>query len=258
LENIIGLSIASPNGGASGWPFYTSYPYPGATDDPINNAAYVKDLYLKADPDYKGRFSIPLLWDKKMETIVNNESSEILRIFNSSFNGIVEAKPERVGIHIDLYPEDLRKDIDEINAWVYERINNGVYKCGIAQTQQAYEESIIPLFSSLDRVETILKSGEGDYLIGGRLTEADVRLFTTIVRFDPVYSVLFKCNIRNIRSGYPYINRWLKNLYWNNDAFRSTTNFDHIKRHYYGALKVLNPTGVIPRGPVPEVEPLSS
>jgi len=177
LEDIIDVSVTSPNWGPNGWPFYSSDPYPGSTTDPINNAAFVKDLYLKASPSYEGRYTIPVLWDKEQETIVNNESSEILRIFNEGFDG-VEGKGESV----DLYPKDLRKEIDEVNEWIYEKINNGVYKCGIAKAQEAYDENIGSLFDGLDRVEKLLKESGSEFLVGNRLTEADVRLFTTIVR----------------------------------------------------------------------------
>jgi len=191
-----------------------------------------------------------VLWDKKLETIVNNESAEIIRILNVAFNDQLPADKAK----IDLYPEDLRAEIDETNTWVYDTVNNGVYKSGFATTQSAYEAAVKPLFESLDRLEKILDGKE--YLVGNRLTEADVRLFTTIVRFDPVYHGHFKCNIGSIRHNYPNINLWLKRLYWNNSAFKDTTNFEHIKTHYYWSHKQINPTGIVPVGPVPYIEPL--
>ncbi|KAF8521012.1 glutathione S-transferase [Gautieria morchelliformis] len=251
LQDILPVSVVSPRMGSQGWPFANTDEFPGATTDPVNHAQHVKDFYLKVDPNYDGRFTVPVLWDKKTGTIVNNESSEIIRIFNSEFNDLIS--PEKA--QLDLYPKELREQIDELNDWVYNTVNNGVYKSGFASTQTAYEAAVYPLFDSLDRLEKILEGK--DYLIGSRLTEADVRLFTTMVRFDPVYHGHFKCNFRTIRGGYPNINRWMKNLYWNNDAFKSTTNFDHIKTHYYWSHTTINPSRVVPAGPVPLIEPLN-
>jgi len=251
LHDIISLSVVSPHMGANGWPFATADEFPGATPDHVNNAQHVKDLYLGVDPDYGGRFTVPILWDKQTKTIVNNESSEIIRVFNSEFNDIVS--PEHA--KLDLYPQELRKEIDEVNSWVYDTVNNGVYKSGFATTQTAYEAAVKPLFDSLDRLEKMLEGKE--YLIGNQLTEADVRLYTTIVRFDPVYHGHFKCNFRTIRGGYPNLNRWMKNLYWKNDAFKSTTEFNHIKTHYYWSHTTINPTRIVPKGPVPVIEPLN-
>ncbi|KIJ36733.1 hypothetical protein M422DRAFT_178974 [Sphaerobolus stellatus SS14] len=252
LEDILPVSVVSPRMAENGWPFANVDEFPGATTDPVNDSKHVRDLYFKADPNYGGRFTVPVLWDKKKNTVVNNESSEIIRIFNSEFNHILPSDKAQ----IDLYPEDLRKDIDELNAWVYDTVNNGVYKSGFAQTQEAYEAAVKPLFASLDRLEKIL--GGKQYLFGDRLTEADVRLYTTIVRFDPVYHGHFKCNFSTIRGGYPNLNRWLKNLYWNSDAFKSTTDFDHIKTHYYWSHPMINPTRVVPLGPIPVIEPLDN
>ncbi|KAF4618511.1 hypothetical protein D9613_010018 [Agrocybe pediades] len=227
LENLIPVTVVSPFMGADGWPFAQVSPFPAADEDPLYKSAHVKDLYFKADPDYSGRFTVPVLWDKKLHTIVNNESSEIIRIFNTAFNDFIPADKAE----ITYYPEALRKEIDELNEWVYHDINNGVYKSGFASTQEAYEKAVHTLFNSLDRVEKLLTGKE--YLIGDRLTEADIRLFVTIIRFDPVYVGHFKCNIRTIRNGYPAIHKWMQNLYWNNPAFKDTTNFEHIKAHYY-------------------------
>jgi len=250
LEDIIAVSTVSPRMGSDGWPFSNVDEFPGATTDPVNNSNHVKDLYLKADPDYGGRFTVPVIWDTKTGTIVNNESSEIIRVLNTDFNDMIS--PEKAAL--DYYPANLRQEIDEINAWIYDTVNNGVYKSGFAVTQKAYEAAVHPLFDSLDRIEKILEGKE--YLIGGSLTEADIRLYTTIIRFDPVYHGHFKCNFRTIRGGYPNINRWLKNLYWNNDAFKSTTDFDHIKTHYYWSHPSINPTRVVPVGPIPNIESL--
>ncbi|KAI0331722.1 glutathione S-transferase [Cubamyces sp. BRFM 1775] len=249
LEDYIGVSVVSPRLGENGWAFANVDPYPGADVDPLNGAEYIKDLYLKVQQNYEGRFTVPVLWDKKTETIVNNESSEIIRIFNTAFNEILPSDKAA----IDLYPVEHRPEIDEINDWVYDTVNNGVYKAGFATVQQAYEEAVIALFNSLDRLEEIL-TGK-DYLVGNRLTEADVRLFVTIVRFDPVYVGHFKCNLRTIRGGYPAIHLWLRKLYWNNDAFSSTCKFDYIKTSYYWQKNV-NPHRIVPVGPIPDILPL--
>ncbi|EJF60554.1 glutathione S-transferase [Dichomitus squalens LYAD-421 SS1] len=250
LEEFIDVSVVSPHMGEHGWPFATADAFPGADPDPLYGAKHVKDLYLRAKPDYDGRFTVPVLWDKKRETIVNNESSEIIRFLNTEFNDQLPADKAK----IDLYPEHLRKEIDEINDWVYDTVNNGVYKSGFAATQKAYEAAVIPLFESLDRLEKILQGK--DYLVGNQLTEADVRLFVTIVRFDPVYVGHFKCNIRTIRDGYPALHLWLRKLYWGNDAFSSTCNFEHIKVHYYWSHPMINPHRVVPVGPIPNILPL--
>ncbi|OCH86720.1 glutathione S-transferase [Obba rivulosa] len=250
LEAFIDVSIVSPHMGEHGWPFASVDAFPGATIDPLYNSQHVKDLYLRVNPEYEGRFTVPVLWDKKTETIVNNESSEIIRMFNSEFNHLLPKEKAA----IDIYPEQHRKAIDEVNDWVYDTVNNGVYKSGFAKTQQAYEAAVKPLFQSLDRLEKMLEGK--DYLIGEQLTEADVRLFVTIIRFDPVYVGHFKCNIRTIRDGYPSIHLWMRKLYWGNEAFSSTCNFDHIKTHYYWSHPMVNPTRIIPVGPIPNILPL--
>ncbi|KAG8995652.1 S-glutathionyl-(chloro)hydroquinone reductase, partial [Tulasnella sp. 427] len=215
--------------------------FDGVEDDPLYGSSYVRDLYFKADPSYQGRFTVPVLWDKKTETIVNNESSEIIRMLNGAFNEFI---PEDKAA-FNLYPNDLKAEIDGINEWVFET-------AGFATTQSAYAHGVKPLFASLDRLEDILKDKE--YLVGGKLTEADVRLFTTMIRFDVVYHGNFKCNIGSIRHNYPNINRWMKRLYWQNSAFKDTTDFHHIKSGYY-AQKNWNPTGIVPVGPLPPIEP---
>ncbi|KAG9313451.1 glutathione S-transferase [Chiua virens] len=244
------VTAVSPHMGESGWPFANVDAFPGADPDPLYGARYVKDLYFKADPNYGGRFTVPVLWDKKKHTIVNNESSEIIRIFNTAFNHLLP--PEKAVV--DVYPEQHRKEIDEINEWVYDTVNNGVYKAGFAGSQEAYEKAVYPLFESLNRLEKML-TGK-DYLVGDTLTEADIRLFVTLIRFDPVYVGHFKCNLRTIRNGYPAIHTWLRKLYWNNDAFKSTTNFQHIKVHYYWSQTKVNPTRIVAVGPTPDIEPL--
>ncbi|KAF8635372.1 hypothetical protein AX15_000377 [Amanita polypyramis BW_CC] len=250
LEDIISLSIVSPRLGTHGWPFASVDDYPGADVDPLHQSEYLKDLYFRANPDYNERFTVPVLWDKKLDTIVNNESSEIIRMFNSSFNHLL---PEDKAA-LDYYPEEHRAEIDELNGWIYDSINNGVYKTGFSRSQDAYEKAVYQLFEGLDKVEKIL-TGK-DYLVGNRLTEADVRLFVTLIRFDVAYHGHFKCNIRDIRDGYPAIHKWLRQLYWNNDAFKSSTNFDHIKTLYYWAQVNVNVTRVVAAGPIPHIRPL--
>jgi putative glutathione S-transferase len=252
LEDFIPVSTVSPHMGAQGWPFKNADPtWADADNDTLHPTfQHVKDLYFFADPNYGGRFTVPVLWDKKLETIVNNESSEIIRIFNTAFNHLLPADKAA----IDIYPEAHRQEIDSLNEWVYDTVNNGVYKCGFAQSQAAYENAVHPLFKSLDRLEEILKGK--DYLVGNTLTEADIRLFVTTIRFDPVYVGHFKCNLRDIRHGYPNIHLWMRKLYWNNDAFKSSTKFDHIKEHYYWSQIMVNPSRVVPAGPVPAIEPL--
>lgn len=236
--------------GANGWPFANVDKFADADVDPLYNSEHVRDLYFKADPNYSGRFTVPVLWDKKNHTIVNNESSEIIRIFNTAFNEMISE--DKAGI--DIYPQALRAEIDSINEWVYDTVNNGVYKAGFAKTQEAYQKAVIPLFDSLDRLEKML-TGK-DYLVGGVLTEADIRLWVTIIRFDPVYVGHFKCNIRTIRDGYPAIHSWMKKLYWNIPTFKVSTNFEHIKTHYYWSHSSINPTRIVPVGPIPDIEPL--
>ncbi|KAF9460029.1 glutathione S-transferase [Collybia nuda] len=250
LEDIIPVTVVSPRMGTSGWPFASVDQFSGADVDPLYKSEHVRDLYFKADPEYGGRFTVPVLWDKKNQTIVNNESSEIIRIFNTAFNEFIPDEKAKV----DFYPANLRAEIDELNEWIYPNINNGVYRAGFSSTQEAYQKAVVEVFEALDKVEKIL-TGK-DYLVGGTLTEADIRLWVTIIRFDPVYVGHFKCNIRTIRDGYPAIHKWLQKLYWNNDAFKSSTDFDHIKTHYYWSHPTINPTRVVPVGPIPNIRPL--
>jgi putative glutathione S-transferase len=238
-------------GGAS-WRFVTpdeKLPGENVTMDPINGVQNIKELYLLADPHYSGRFSVPVLWDKKLKTIVSNESSEIIRMLNTEFDELLTEEFRGVNI----VPEELREKIDEINTWIYDDLNNGVYKSGIAKTQEAHEKAVTAVFGSLDRIESILKSTPGPYLLGSQLTEVDVRLYPTIVRFDVVYVTLFKTNLSTIRDGYPKIHRWLQHLYWDIPAFKETTSFEHIKKHYFTSLTPVNPDGIVPLGPLPNI-----
>ncbi len=235
LEEMISLSVVHWTMGHEGWTFE---PGEGVVPDPLHNAHYLHEVYTGADPDYSGRVTVPILWDKKTETIVSNESSEIIRMFNSAFDGI-GALPG------DYYPHEWRGEIDEINARIYSNVNNGVYKAGFATTQEAYEEAVFPLFETLDWLEDRLSTRR--YLMGDRLSEADWRLFTTLVRFDPVYVGHFKCNIRRL-TDYPNLWAYTRDLY-QHEGVADTINMHHIKDHYYGSHETINPTGVVPVGP---------
>ncbi|KAI9836881.1 MAG: hypothetical protein M1819_001046 [Sarea resinae] len=236
LESAIQLVVVDPRlKQPEGWKFTGE----NGTDpiDPIYGFTHLKDLYHKADPDYKARYSVPVLWDKQCETIVNNESSEIIRMLYGEFDDFLpEEKREVNQPGGGLYPEHLRGKIDEMNAWVYDTINSGVYKAGFASTQAEYEAALYALFESFDRLEEHLADTqhEGPYLLGANITEADVRLFTSMVRFDAAYYTLFKCNLRMIRHDYPHLHRWLRTLYWdesartNGGAFKKTTNFKDV------------------------------
>jgi putative glutathione S-transferase len=236
LEKHISVSIVHYRMLENGWEFR---PEEGATEDHLFGSDALWQVYTRADPTYSGRVTVPVLWDKKRGTIVNNESSEIIRMFNSAFDSIT-------GNRLDFHPEDRRAEIDALNARIYDAVNNGVYKCGFATTQEAYEENFAKLFAMLDELETRLE--EKKYLFGDRMTEADVRLFTTLVRFDPVYVGHFKCNLRRI-ADYPNLYRFLKMLY-NHPGVADTVNFTHIKNHYYQSHRTINPTGIVPVGPV--------
>jgi len=235
LEDHISVSVVHWHMAENGWTFE---PAEGVIPDPVNHAAYMHEVYTAADPAYSGRVTVPVLWDKKTHSIVSNESSEIIRMFNSAFDG-VGAKPG------DYYPEALRTDIDEINARIYSNVNNGVYKSGFATTQEAYEEAVVPLFETLDWLEQRLSSRR--YLMGETLTEADWRLFTTLIRFDPVYVGHFKCNIRRLED-YPKLWAYTRELY-QHEAVAKTVNMHHIKYHYYVSHTTINPSGVVPVGP---------
>jgi glutathionyl-hydroquinone reductase len=219
-----------------GWTFE---PGPGVTGDPVLGARYLHEVYTAAEPRYTGRVTVPVLWDKRTRTIVNNESSEIIRMFNSAFDAVG-------AVQGDYYPEPLHAEIDELNAVIYDRVNNGVYRAGFATAQDAYEEALIPLFETLDMLEQHL--ADRPFLVGERLTEADIRLFTTLVRFDPVYVCHFKCNLRRIVD-YPALWDYVSRLSAH-PAIAPTINMDHIKRHYYQSHLTINPSGIVPLGPV--------
>jgi putative glutathione S-transferase len=231
LEEIIPITIMQPHMLDQGWQF--------AEPEPLYGFTHAHQVYSKADPAYTGRVTVPVLWDKQQQTIVCNESAEIIRIFNSAFNDLT-------GNRDDFYPRALRPDIDKINAFVYDNINNGVYKCGFATTQVAYDEAFDSLFAALDRVEKILSRQR--YLVGNRITEADWRLFTTLIRFDAVYVGHFKCN-RNRITDMSNLRGYLRDLY-QQPGIADTVDFEHIKQHYYYSHESINPTRIVPKGPL--------
>ncbi len=235
LESAISVSVVEPLMAENGWVFGDAE---GAVPDNVNGAQFLHQIYTLADSNFSGRVTVPVLWDRKTSTIVNNESSEIIRMFNSEFDGLGDSS-------VDLYPEALRAEIDELNDYIYPRINNGVYRCGFATTQKAYEEAYHELFEGLDAIDRRLTTRR--YLLGDAITEADWRLFTTLVRFDPVYVGHFKCNKRRI-ADYPNLSGYLRDLY-QVPGVANTVNMSHIKHHYYESHGTINPTGVVPLGP---------
>jgi glutathionyl-hydroquinone reductase len=231
LEHAISMTVVDPVMADHGWTL-------AASADTVNGFRHLHQVYTKARPDYTGRVSVPVLWDIKKRTIVNNESSEIIRMLNSEFEA-------SAGAHDDYYPQRLRAEIDAVNRTVYENINNGVYRCGFATTQGAYERAFEALFVALDELEVRLDRSR--YLVGDCITEADWRLFTTLVRFDAVYYGHFKCNLRRIED-YPNLSNYLRDLY-QVPGIAGTVDIDHFKLHYYASHRHINPTGVVPRGP---------
>ena len=240
LENIISVSVVHPFMDNQGWDFKDDYP--SATGDTLYNFMRMHEIYTKAQSDYSGVVTVPVLWDKKQETIVNNESSEIIRMLNTSFNHLINDEDIR---ELDFYPQDKQTEIDKINTLVYENINNGVYRTGFATSQKSYEKAYNKLFSALEEMEVILSQQR--YLTGDQITEADWRLFVTLIRFDMVYVGHFKCNKKRIFD-YPNLFNFMLELYqWPGVA--ETVFFDHIKYHYYYSHDMINPTQIVPLGP---------
>ncbi|MCR9256437.1 MAG: glutathione S-transferase family protein [Alphaproteobacteria bacterium] len=237
LEDAIPVTVVSPYMGENGWPFADGH------SDPEFGKDFLWQIYTEARPDYSGRVTVPVLFDRKTGTIVNNESAEIVRMLNSAFNAFA-TNPD-----LDLYPEPLRAEIDAVNARIYDTVNNGVYKTGFATTQEKYDQAVHPLFDSLDWLDERLANQR--YLVGDRPTEADWRLFATLVRFDAVYFAHFKCNIRQIRD-YPNLQGYLKELY-QMPGVAETVDFRHIIQHYYWSQKSVNPSGIVPAGAAPDL-----
>lgn len=235
LEQVITVSVVEPQLGSAGWRFGD---YPGAQRDTLNQAEYLHELYTRADAAFTGRATVPVLWDKKTQTIVNNESADILRMLNSGFGDLADDR-------LDLYPADLRTEIDALNETIYTRLNNGVYRTGFATTQVSYQQAFSDVFTQLDELEALLKDGR-TFVLGERLTETDIRLFVTLIRFDAAYYGLFKCNLRRL-CDYPLLDRYLKSVLAVS-GIRQTVNMDHIRQGYY-SIKALNPNGIVPAGP---------
>jgi len=235
LENVISLSVVSPDMLKDGWTFNKDE---GSSGDNVNGKSKLSEIYLLTDARYSGRVSVPVLWDKQRKTIVNNESPEIIRMLNSAFDAFTN-------IHADFYPENLRAEIDRINDLVYPNINNGVYRAGFATSQAAYETAFRGVFDTLDEMEQLLSQHR--YLVGNTITEADWRLFCTLIRFDAVYYSHFKCNWRRI-SEYPNLSNYVRDLY-QVPGVAETVSLQQIKRHYYGSQRQVNPTGIVPVGP---------
>jgi putative glutathione S-transferase len=241
LQEAIGMSIVDPIRDRRGWRFTGA---PGTTDDTVNGWTYLSEGYLASDPDFDARVTVPVLWDTLTERIVNNESADLVVMLNSAFDEFA------TNPGLDLYPEDLRDAIDAINDTIYEHVNNGVYRAGFASTQAAYEEAVFPLFDTLDELEQRLAASR--YLVGDRQTLADWRLFTTLLRFDPVYVGHFKCNLRRI-ADYPNLSGYLRDLY-QTPGVADTVDLDQIKRHYYGTHAGINPTLIVPVGPILDLD----
>ncbi|HJU05530.1 MAG TPA: glutathione S-transferase family protein [Nitrospiraceae bacterium] len=235
LEDVVGMTAVDPIRDERGWAFREG---PGHSIDPINGFHFLSEAYRATNLDYQGRVTVPVLWDKKTARIVSNSDDDIMRMFNREFDAFTDSRA-------DFYPEPLRKDIDELNRFIYETINNGVYRAGFATSQRAYERAARRLFEALDALESRLASRR--YLFGERLVETDWRFFVTLIRFDAVYYSHFKCNLRRIID-YPNLWGYLRDLY-QDDTISETVNFDHIKRHYYITHDHLNPTGIVPLGP---------
>jgi glutathionyl-hydroquinone reductase len=235
LEDAISITIAAPLYGERTWRFADE---PGSIPDTVNGKKELWEIYLLANPRYSGRVTVPTLWDKERRTIVNNESSEIIRMLNTAFNAYTDDRT-------DYYPAPLREEIDRVNELVYTTVNNGVYRTGFAVTQEAYEEACRALFATLDQLDDRLSRQR--WLVGNQITEADWRLFSTLIRFDAVYHYHFKCNLRRIVD-YPNLSNYVRDLY-QQPGVAETVNLDHIKRHYYGSQKRVNPTGIVALGP---------
>ncbi|MCS4487761.1 glutathione S-transferase family protein [Streptococcus sciuri] len=235
LEDIVSLSVVNPLMLEQGWTFEAG---DKVVADPIMGADYLHQLYTLSNPDYTGRVSVPILWDKKTGQIVSNESADIMRMFNSAFNDLT-------GNQVDYYPESLREQIEQMNEWIYTTFNQGVYKAGMASSQSAYEKAVTDVFETMEKLNQLFT--KQTYLLGDKVTEADWRLFTTLVRFDAVYYGHFKCNLKRLVD-FPNLWNYTKRLY-HQPKIADTVHLDHVKIHYYGSHRHINPTGIVPLGP---------
>jgi len=235
LEQVVGMTAVDPIRDDRGWAFREG---PGHTTDPVNGFQFLSEAYRVSNPHYQARVTVPVLWDSETRRIVSNSDDDIMRMFNQAFSQFTE-------VPIDLYPENLQQEIDNLNTFIYENVNNGVYRAGFATSQAAYEQAVTKLFDALDRLENRLSTQR--YLFGNRITETDWRFFVTLIRFDPVYHGHFKCNLRRIVD-YPNLSGYLKELY-QQQGIADTVNFDHIKRHYYMTHDDINPSRIVPLGP---------
>ncbi|RQM08251.1 hypothetical protein DH86_00001446 [Scytalidium sp. 3C] len=248
LTDIIPISVVMPypKGDDKGWPGWrfpkSNEEYSGATVDNLFNSSYLHEVYFKADSEYKGRYSVPLLWDTVSGTAVNNESAEMLRWLPTAFKSVVPQNK-----NINLYPADLASQIDEISAWMQPELNAGVYRAGFAKSQEDYDAAVPIVFRALNKLEALISNNGGPFILGKQLTEVDLRAYATIVRFDTIYVQHFKCNLGTIRHDYP-------NLYWNVPGFRESTDFKHIKENYSKSHGDINPLAITPMGPIPNVE----
>ncbi|KAL9657582.1 hypothetical protein ABK040_001009 [Willaertia magna] len=245
LEDIVKVTYVDNYLDENGWRFG----YEGDKDEDSGlNASYLKEIYLQSNKDYEGKITVPVLYDRQLKTIVNNESSEIIKMFNTEFNHLIKDEKKK---NYNIYPSEHQKEIDELNQYIYNNVNNGVYKCGFAQSQEAYNESFHELFNALDELENRLSKHR--YLIKGYngITECDIYLLPTLLRFDPVYYVHFKCNLKSIQSHYPNLYNYLKDIYqFDNGILKDTFNLDQTKKHYYGSHRKINPFGIVPLGPL--------
>jgi putative glutathione S-transferase len=239
LEDVIGMTVVDPIRDEHGWAFRNG---PGHSTDPINGFQFLREAYLATDPQFLGRVTVPVLWDTQTTRIVSNSDDDLMRMFNSAFNRFTDSR-------LDLYPAALRAEIDALNTFIYEHVNDGVYRAGFATSQSVYEQAVRCLFDALDQLDARLRDRR--YLFGSRFVETDWRLFVTLVRFDAVYHGHFKCNLRRIVD-YPNLYGYLKDLYQVDDI-AETVNFDHIKRHYYVTHNDINPTRIVPLGPVQDL-----
>lgn len=256
LQEILPMSIVKPypkDGG--GWRFpLTNEEYPGSTIDHLFHSKFLHEVYFRSDSEYKGKYSVPVLWDKKTNQIVNNESEDIMRMLNHAFDEFLPEDSAKT--KLDFYPQELREEINEVNSWMMPNLNNGVYKAGFAGNQEDYEKNCRIVFQTLDRLEGILATQDSLFVLATKWpTEVDIKLYTTLVRFDTIYQQHFKLMVRSVRHGYPRLNRWLKNFYWNPPGVKETTNFKHIKENYSKSHLDINPKSITPLGPEPDVEP---